>query len=108
MNNPQEQSSNQAARDSQSSAVLGAAIEVHKELGQGFLEAVYLNALCLEFIQRDIPFRREVAIPVFYEGTKLSCGYRADLLCFGSLLVELKAQAALTLVDEAQAPGNGT
>ena len=61
-------------RDPQSSMVLAAAIEVHKELGCGFLEAVYLNALCLELIQREITFRREVAIPVFYKEVKLSCG----------------------------------
>jgi len=89
-------------RDPQTSAVLGAAIEVHKELGPGFLEAVYLNALCLELMSRAIPFSREIAIPVFYKDTKLDCGYRADLLCFGSLLVELKAQTGLTEVDDAQ------
>jgi GxxExxY protein len=52
-------------RDSQTSAVLAAAIEVHKTLGHGFLEAVYLNALCMEMKARGIPFIREVAIPVF-------------------------------------------
>lgn len=88
--------------DRQSSSVLAAAIEVHKELGHGFLEGVYLNALCLELIMREIPFSREVAIPVFYKEVKLSCGYRADLVCYGSLLVELKAQSGLTVFDEAQ------
>ena len=89
-------------RDGQTSAILGAAIEVHMELGPGFLEVVYLNSLCLEFIARSIPHGREVGIPVFYKGTKLSCGYRADLVCFGSVLVELKAQSGLTEADEAQ------
>jgi GxxExxY protein len=89
-------------RDPQSAAVLGAAIEVHRTLGHGFLEAVYLNALCIELLQRGIPFTREMAIPVFYKEVKLACGYRADLLCYGSLLVELKAQAGLTEIDEAQ------
>jgi GxxExxY protein len=89
-------------RDAQTSAILGAAIEVHMELGPGFLEVVYLNSLCLEFIARSIPHAREVAIPVFYKGTKLSCGYRVDLMCFGSVLVELKAQSGLTEADEAQ------
>ena len=89
-------------RDSQTAAIIGAAFEVHNTLGHGFLEAVYLNALCLELMMRDIPFRREIAIPVFYKGEKLACGYRCDLLCFGSLLVELKAQAGLTEVDHAQ------
>src|SRR5258707_1347456 len=89
-------------RDPQSSAILGAAVEVHRILGHGFLEAVYLNALCNELMLREIPHRREVAIPVFYKEAKLPCGYRVDLLCLGSLLVELKAQAGLTEVDEAQ------
>ena len=89
-------------RDQQSSAVLGAAIEVQRVLGHGFLEAVYLNALCEELGRRQIPFRREVAIPVYYKETKLACGYRADLVCYGGLLVELKAQAGLTEIDEAQ------
>ena len=89
-------------RDSQTAAVIGAAFEVHNTLGYGFLEAVYLNALCLELMMRDIPFRREMAIPVFYKGERLACGYRCDLLCFGSLLVELKAQAGLTDIDQAQ------
>jgi GxxExxY protein len=89
-------------RDPQSSAVLSAAVEVHKQMGFGFLEEVYLNALCLELIRREIPFRREFAIPVFYKDVKLSCGSRADLLCFGSLLVELKAQSGLSEIDDAQ------
>lgn len=90
-------------RDLQSAAILGAAIEVHRTLGHGFLEAVYLNALCHELLLREIPFRPEVAIPVFYKEMKLACGYRADLLCYGSFLVELKAQSALSEIDEAQA-----
>ena len=53
-------------------------------------------------MHRQIEFRREVAIPVYYKGLKLDCGYRADLLCFGSLLVEARAQRALSEVDEAQ------
>lgn len=89
-------------RDSQTGAILGAAIEVHKTLGPGFLENVYLHALVLELRERQIPFRREVPIPVYYKGTKLECGYRVDLLCFDQLLVELKAQVCLTSIDEAQ------
>jgi GxxExxY protein len=65
-------------RDQQTSAILAAAIEVHRTLGPGFLEAVYLNALCQELSVRGIPFRREVAIPVFYKGEKLPCGYRVE------------------------------
>jgi GxxExxY protein len=90
------------ARDPQSHAVIGAAMEVHNTLGHGFLEAVYLNALCLELASRQIPFRREVPIPVYYKEVKLACGYRVDFLCYGSLLVEIKAQVGLTDIDDAQ------
>lgn len=89
-------------RDAQTSAILGAAAEVHKTLGCGFLETVYLEALCAELRTRDIPFHREVAIPVYYKDEKLACGYRADLLCYGNVLVELKAQVYLTAIDEGQ------
>ena len=90
------------SRDQQTGAILGAAVEVHKVLGPGFLEAVYLHALCLELAGRSIPFRREVALPVYYKEVKLQCGYRVDLLCYEGVLVELKAQSGLTEVDEAQ------
>lgn len=89
-------------RDPQTATVLGAALEVHKTLGHGFLEAVYLNALREELAMREIPFRSEVPIPVYYKEVKLACGYRADFLCFGCLLVEIKAQAGLTDIDMAQ------
>lgn len=88
--------------DERSGAVIGAAMEVHNALGHGFLEQVYLEALCAEFRARAIPYRRQVPIPVFYKAERLPCGYRADLLCHEDLIVELKAQAGLTEVDEAQ------
>lgn len=89
-------------RDAQTSEILAAALEVHFQLGPGFLEGVYLEALPSELRLREIPFQREVPIPVYYKSEKLSCGNRADLLCFGSVLVELKAQTGLTPIDEAQ------
>jgi GxxExxY protein len=69
-------------KDSQSHAIIGAAMEVHRELGRGFLELVYQTALALEFQDRRIPFRAEVALPVRYKGKLLTCGYRADFVCF--------------------------
>ena len=77
-------------------------MEVHRELGSGFLEAVYHAALAQELATRGIPQRREVDLPVFYKGQRLPCDYRADLVCFESVIVELKALAALTTVHEAQ------
>ena len=89
-------------RDPQSRAVIGAAMEVHCELGFGFLEAVYQCALALEFQERTIPFKAEVSLPIRYKSKLLTCGYRADFVCFEDLLVETKAIAELTRVDDAQ------
>ena len=89
-------------RDSKTYAVIGAAMEVHRELKSGLLEAVYQEALAAELEDRGIPFAREVELPVHYKGRKLRTGYRADLVCFGDLLVEVKAQRALGHVEEAQ------
>ena len=89
-------------KDPQSHSIIGAAMEVHRELGFGFLEAVYQCALALEFQERNIAFKAEVALPVRYKGKLLRCGYRADFICFEDLLVETKAITELTRVDDAQ------
>jgi GxxExxY protein len=89
-------------KDPQSHAIIGAAMEVHRELGRGFLELVYQTALALEFQERSIPFKAEVALPVRYKGKLLTCGYRADFVCFEDFLVEIKAISKLTTADDAQ------
>lgn len=89
-------------RDPQTYAVIGAAMEVHRQLGPGFLEAVYQEALAIELAARGIPFAAQIELPVFYKGQRLACFYRADFICFESILVEVKALKALTSVDEAQ------
>lgn len=89
-------------KDPQTYEVIGAAMEVHRELGQGFLEVVYQEALAIEMTKRNIPFEREVAVPVAYKGQRLQCSYRADFVCFGEVVVELKAINQLTGADDAQ------
>ena len=83
-------------------AIVGAAMEVHSTLGNGFLEAVYHAALKLELANRKIPFEDEKSLPVFYKGQRLGVDYRADLVCYGQIIVELKALEKLTSREEAQ------
>ena len=87
--------------DPETGAIIGAAIHVHSVLGPGFLEAVYQAALAREFSRRGIGFRREVAMPIWYEGDWLDVTYRVDFVC-GDVLVELKALLGLTGVEESQ------
>lgn len=88
--------------DEETEALIGAAIQVHRTLGYGFLEAIYRKALCIELANRAIPAREEVGLPIFYEGRNLGIGYRADILCFESIVVEIKAQANIGDADFAQ------
>ena len=89
-------------RDEQTYSIIGAAMTVHRELGHGFLEAVYQEALSIEFVNAAIPHIREVELPVQYRGQLLDTGYRADFLCFDTVIVELKATDGLASRDEAQ------
>jgi GxxExxY protein len=82
--------------------IIGAAIEVHKELGPGYLESVYEDALCYELEKMNIPFERQVELDVNYKDTVFKRRFRADLIVEGKVLVENKAITALTVSDEAQ------
>jgi GxxExxY protein len=87
-------------KDPETYAIIGAAMEVHRGLGNGFLEGVCQDAL--EIAQRNLPFQREQQVPVLYKGVTLGTPYRADFVCHGSIIVELKAIKALTDVESAQ------
>lgn len=77
-------------------------MEVHSVLGPGFLEQVYQDALTLEFSERGVPFEREVAAHIAFKGRVLPSFYRVDFVCWGTVLVELKAGAAIWPIDMAQ------
>ena len=97
-----EETTRKRLQDEQTYAIIGAALEVHRLLGSGFLEAVYQSALELEFSARRIDYQREVLLPIHYKGKSLGKGYRADFLCCGEILVELKAIEQFSKADEAQ------
>ncbi|MGB0515309.1 MAG: GxxExxY protein, partial [Wenzhouxiangellaceae bacterium] len=90
------------SRDPETHAVIGAAMEVHRELGPGFLEAVYHQASQHEFGLRSIPYEREYELPVHYKKFVLDCRYRVDFLCYENLLVEIKAVQSIGAADSAQ------
>ena len=82
--------------------IIGAAIAVHNEIGFGFLEAVYQEALEREFCIQCLPHKREVMIPIFYKGEILSKRYIADFICYDNIIVELKAVSSIGLEHKAQ------
>lgn len=88
--------------DPRTYAIIGAAMEVHHQLGCGFLEPVYQEALAVEFSKRRILFHREVTLPIFYKGIHLETPYRVDFICSEQVAVELKALANLSGTEEAQ------
>jgi GxxExxY protein len=83
-------------------STIGAAIEVHRALGPGLLESAYEACFCRELTIRQIPFMRQVELPVSYKGVKLDCGYRIDVLVAEKLIVELKCVEFVLPVHEAQ------
>ncbi len=82
--------------------ILGACFEVYKEKGCGFLEAVYQECLEIEFKKRNIPYEAQKIIPLSYKGHSLKQIYKADFICFGKIILEIKATDRLTDKDRAQ------
>ena len=75
--------------------IIGAAFKVYNTLGTGFLEAVYQEALEIEFKRQGIPYEREKELKIQYDGIELKQTYKADFVCFGKIIVELKAVSTL-------------
>ena len=71
-------------------------MEVHKELGCGFLEAVYQEALEIEFNNQGIPYEREKELKIYFKGIELRKRYNADFICYDKIIVETKALSNLT------------
>ena len=88
--------------DELTSAIIGAGIAVHRELGPGLLESAYEECLCHELTLRGITYERQVPLPVVYKGVRLDCGYRIDLVVEDTVVVELKAVDVFLPVHEAQ------
>jgi len=86
--------------------IIGACMEVHKKLGSGFLESVYSEALEIEFKKANIPYEREKKLPVFYENQPLKKYFRADFVCYNSIILELKATKFSVDADKQQTLNN--
>ena len=91
------------SRENLTYQIIGAAMEVHRQLGCGFSERVYQDALEKEFQLRGIPYQREVRMKVAYKGEELSSEYIPDFVCYGTVVVELKAMQELEDLHRAQA-----
>src|SRR5688572_26210494 len=89
-------------RDPRTYAIIGAAMEVHRELGCGFLERVYKETRELELAARGIPFSRQVELAIMYKGQMLKATYKADLICFENVVVELKALSCIGGIEITQ------
>jgi len=89
-------------KDQRTYKIIGAALEVHKELGCGFLEAVYQEALGKEFMVQGIPFNSKPIVEIKYKGEPLDKKYQPDYICFEEVIVEIKALNELSGTEQAQ------
>ncbi len=82
--------------------IIGLAMRVHTRLGPGLLESAYEHCLCYELDRNALPYRRQVELPLHYDGVELDCGYRADLIVDASVILELKSIERILPLHEAQ------
>jgi GxxExxY protein len=90
------------ADDPRTYAIIGAALEVHRVLGTGFLELLYKDALEIELAKREIPYRRELSCNITYKGHPLRGDYKIDFVCYEQIVLEIKARSATSPADHAQ------
>lgn len=86
--------------------IIGLCMKVHKELGAGFLESVYSEALEIEFMRNNIPYEKEKKLPVYYKDKALKKYFRADFLCYDKIVLELKATKYSVQADLSQTLNN--
>ena len=89
-------------KDKRTFKIIGAAMEVHKEMGCGFLEGVYQEALGIEFRVQGIPYKAQPVVEISYKGEPLEKKYQPDFICFDDVIVEIKALEHLSGIEEAQ------
>ena len=89
-------------RDELTQQIIGLAMRVHTRLGPGLLETAYERCLCHEFDQNAVPYARQVELPMDYDGVRLDCGYRADIIVASEVILELKSVERILPLHEAQ------
>src|SRR5580698_4046289 len=89
-------------RDELTQQIIGLAMRVHTRLGPGLLETAYERCLCHEFDQHAVPYARQVELPMDYDGVRLDCGYRADIIVASEVILELKSVERILPLHEAQ------
>jgi GxxExxY protein len=82
--------------------IIGAAIEVHKQLGPGLLESTYEECLAFELVERGLNIERQIELPVLYKGNQLNAGYRIDIQVNGEVIIEIKSVERLKSLHQAQ------
>jgi len=97
-----QQSSGRLSTYQMTDRIIGAAIKIHRRLGPGLLESAYETCLAYELREQGVSVSQQKAVPLVYDGVKLECGFRADLLVANRIVVELKCKDQIHPVDEAQ------
>ena len=97
-----QQKKNSKNKDYDTYGIIGSAMEVHNTIGCGFLEAVYQEALEIEFLTNNLPYEKEKQLKLYYKGKLLKTNYRVDFICYEQVIVELKSIKQITNIEEAQ------